>query len=151
MNREGHDGKRPWQILKSCADFCMDRLTANEGRLSQGNLALCMVRELHPSFQHRDGPGSSVGIVTGYGLDGPGMESRWGRDFPHMSRPALWSTQPPVQLVPCLSPGVKSGRGVTLTPYPFLCRGQERVELYLYASYGPYGLYRASVPVQGCT
>jgi len=27
------------------------------------------------------GPGSSVGIVTDYGLDGPGIESRWGRDF----------------------------------------------------------------------
>ena len=26
-----------------------------------------------------------------------------------------------------------------------------RVELYLYSPYGPYGLYRASVPVQGCT
>ena len=25
------------------------------------------------------------------------------------------------------------------------------VELYLYSHYGPYGLYRASVPVQGCT
>jgi hypothetical protein len=23
------------------------------------------------------GPGSSVGVVTGYGLDGPGIESRW--------------------------------------------------------------------------
>jgi hypothetical protein len=23
------------------------------------------------------GPGSSVGIATGYGLDGPGIESRW--------------------------------------------------------------------------
>ena len=31
------------------------------------------------------GPGSSVGIATGYGLDGPWMESRWGRDFPHLS------------------------------------------------------------------
>jgi hypothetical protein len=29
----------------------------------------------------RRGPGSSVSIVTGYGLDGPGIESRWGRDF----------------------------------------------------------------------
>jgi hypothetical protein len=27
------------------------------------------------------GPGSSVGIATGYRLDGPGIESRWGRDF----------------------------------------------------------------------
>jgi hypothetical protein len=25
------------------------------------------------------------------------------------------------------------------------------VELYLYSPYGPYGLYRALVPVQGCT
>jgi hypothetical protein len=27
------------------------------------------------------GPGSSVGIETGYGLDGPGIESRWGARF----------------------------------------------------------------------
>jgi len=44
--------------------------------------------------------------------------------------------------------GVKSGWGVTLTPHSLL---KERVELYLYSPYGPYGLYRASVPVQGCT
>jgi hypothetical protein len=45
-------------------------------------------------------------------------------------------------------PGVKSGRGVTLTLTNFWCCGHERVELYLYSPYGPYGLYRASVPVQ---
>jgi len=67
---------------------------------------------------YKGGPGSSVGIATGYGLDGPGLESRWGRDFPHLSRPVLGPTQPPVQWVPGLSPGVKSGRGVTMTPYP---------------------------------
>ena len=49
------------------------------------------------------GPGSVVGIATGYGLDGPGIESRWERDFPHLSRPALGHTQPPVQWVPGLS------------------------------------------------
>jgi len=38
------------------------------------------------------GPGGSVGIATGYGLGGPGIESRWGRDFPHLSRPALRPT-----------------------------------------------------------
>ena len=43
------------------------------------------------------GRDSSVGIATRHGLDGPGIESRWGRDFPHPSRPALGPTQPPVQ------------------------------------------------------
>ena len=43
------------------------------------------------------GQGSSVGIGTGYGLDGPGIESRCGRDFPHQSIPALGPTQPHVQ------------------------------------------------------
>jgi hypothetical protein len=49
------------------------------------------------------GPGRVVGIATAYELDGPGIESRWGRDFPHMSRPVLRPTQPPVQWVAGLS------------------------------------------------
>jgi hypothetical protein len=53
------------------------------------------------------GPGSSVGIVTGYGLDGPGIESRWEQDFLHLSRPTLGPTQPPVQWIPGLSQGLK--------------------------------------------
>jgi hypothetical protein len=61
------------------------------------------------------GRGSSVGIATRDGLDGPGLESRWGRDFPHPSRSALGPTHPsksalgptqsPVQWVPGLSKG----------------------------------------------
>ena len=45
---------------------------------------------------------SSVGITTRYGLDGSGIESRWGQDFPHPSRPDLGPTQPPIQWVPGL-------------------------------------------------
>jgi hypothetical protein len=48
---------------------------------------------------------SSVGIATRYGLDGPGIEYRWRRDFPHPSRPALGTPQPHVQRVPGLSRG----------------------------------------------
>jgi len=53
------------------------------------------------------GPDSIVGIATGYGLDGPGIESRWGRDFPHLSRQALRPAQLPVKRVPGLSGGKK--------------------------------------------
>ena len=49
------------------------------------------------------GRDSAVGIATRYALDGPGIESRCGRDFPHPSRPALWPTRPPTQW----APGVK--------------------------------------------
>ena len=119
------------------------------------------------------GRDSSVGIATGYGLDGPEIESLWRTRF-----------SAPVQTGPGANPasctmgtgsftGVKSGRGVTLTPHLHLVPWSRKnrtipllplwavlpvqslsactVELYLYSPYGPYGLYRASVPVQGCT
>jgi hypothetical protein len=51
------------------------------------------------------GRDSSVGIATRYVLDGPGIESRWGRDFPHPSRPELTPIQAPIQWVQGLSRG----------------------------------------------
>jgi hypothetical protein len=60
---------------------------------------------------------SSVGKATGYGLDGPGIESQWGQDFPHMSRTALRPTQSPVQWVPGLSRG-KERPGRDADPLP---------------------------------
>jgi hypothetical protein len=63
------------------------------------------------------GPSISVGIATDYGLDGPGIEFQWGRDFSHRSRTTLGPTQPPVQWVPGFTPGVKRpGRGADHPP-----------------------------------
>jgi hypothetical protein len=71
----------------------------------------------------------SLVIISGYGLDDRAMEVRSPAEtkgfflYPlsRMSRLALGPTQPPVQWVPgVLSPGLKRGRGVTLTTHPHL-------------------------------
>jgi len=46
---------------------------------------------------------SVVCITTGYGMDGPGIESQWRRNFPHLSRPVLGTSQHPIQWVLVLS------------------------------------------------
>ena len=48
------------------------------------------------------GPGSSVGIGTDYGLDGPGSNPG-GDEIFRPSRPVLGPTHPPVKWVPDLS------------------------------------------------
>jgi hypothetical protein len=70
---------------------------------------------IFPKYIHICGPGSSVGIAISYGREGAGFSA-------------------PVQTGPAAHPasctlgtgtflGVESGRGVTLTPHPFLGRG----------------------------
>jgi len=66
------------------------------------------------------GPGNAVVISTAYGLDGPGIESRWGARF---SAPV--QTGPEAHTASCTMgtgsfPGVSCCRGVTLTPHPLL-------------------------------
>ena len=65
------------------------------------------------------GTGNIVGIATGYGLDDPGSNSGQARfSAPVQTGPGA---HPASYMMGTGSfPGVKSGRGVTLTPHPLL-------------------------------
>jgi len=58
-------------------------------------------------------------VTLYYRLDGPGIESRWGRDFP------FTQTGPGAHPASCIMgtgsfPGAKCSRGVLLTTHPLL-------------------------------
>ena len=55
------------------------------------------------------GSGSSVGIATDYGLDGPGIESRWGEIFRRPDRP--WGPSSLLYNGYWVFPGAKVGPG----------------------------------------
>jgi hypothetical protein len=80
------------------------------GRVGRGFSSRCLlcVQRNRIHYCGLSGRDSSVGIATSYGLDGPGIESQRWRDFPHLSTPALGSTQTPIQCVPGLSLGGKA-------------------------------------------
>jgi len=66
-----------------------------------------------------------------------------------------YTSTPPMGLTACTEPQCLYSRAIPLLPLwalrPVQSLSACTVELYLYSPYGPYGLYRASVPVQGCT
>jgi hypothetical protein len=68
--------------------------------------------------------GSSVGVVSDYGLDDRGSDPRQRQRIFLLAsafRPALEPKQPPVQWVPgVLSPGINYGRGMMQTTHPHL-------------------------------
>ena len=92
-------------------------------------------------------PGSSVSIATGWTVRGSNLG---GREIFRTCPDRSWG--PPSLLYKGyrIFPGGKKRPGRDADPSPpSSAVGHERVELYLYSSYGPYGLYRASVSVKG--
>jgi hypothetical protein len=108
--REGHRTMRLTPFVSSFAVPKPDYLQRDPAvirthkKTARSHQTVCIFTKYNGLVQPR-GRDSPVGIATGYGLDGPGIESRCGRDLSHTSRPALRPTQPPVQLVPGLSRG----------------------------------------------
>ena len=91
---------------------------------------------------------SSVSTATHNGLDDPGIESRWGRDFPHLSRPAPEPIQPPVQWVPCLIPVIKAAGSWIWPPTPYLTpKLKEWVELHEACTESVHPLWTPREPV----
>jgi hypothetical protein len=82
------------------------------------------------------GRDSSVSIATPYGLDGPGIEPRWGQDFPQPSRPALGPTQSHIVGYQVL-PGGKVVTALRWPPTPCCVEVKERVKLYIYCASMP--------------
>ena len=76
---------------------------------------------------------SSVSIGTRYGLDGQGIESRWGARFsaPVQTGPGTHPTSYTVR-TGALQGVQRPGRGID-HPTPFSAEVKERVELYLYS------------------
>jgi hypothetical protein len=69
------------------------------------------------------GHDSSVSIATRYRLNGPGIECRLGRNFPHPSRPVLGPTLPHIQWAPGIFPKrVKRLGHVVNHPHPLVLR-----------------------------
>jgi hypothetical protein len=82
------------------------------------------------------GSGSSVGIATDYGLDGPGIESRRGRDFsPVQTGPGAHPAS--YKLGTRFFPRVKCGRGVLLTIHPLLALRYWKSRAILLTPSGP--------------
>jgi len=74
----------------------------------------------------------SVGIATDCGLDGVGIESRWGRDFlPFETGPETSYTMD----TGCFPTVNRPGCGVDHPP-PSRAEVKERIKLYLYSPYG---------------
>ena len=119
------------------------------------------------------GPGSSVSITTALRTGRSGERIPAGKRFSAPIQTGRGAHPASCTMGIGSFPGVKCGRGVLLTPHPLLVPWSRKsrailllplwavrpvqnlsactVELYLYSPYGPYGLYRASVPVQRCT
>ena len=95
------------RVAVRCIDLAQDQLLTYQNTAVSPTNTILQASVFIPTYCGW-GRHCSVGVATRYGLDGPAIESRCGRDFPHTSKPARGPNQPPIQWVPGLFPGGKA-------------------------------------------
>jgi hypothetical protein len=147
-----HSGRVCTGTVVECALAQWQSVHWHSGRVCTGTVAECALVypviilqfEFHLLYVVCTwvGRDSTIGIVTGYGLGGPRIESRWGRDFPH----------PPVQTGPGAHPASykmwyrvfprgKAAGTWHCPPTRSSAEVKERVQRYLYTPSGPYKMW----------
>jgi hypothetical protein len=93
------------------------RQKTKKTRITEGNMRRITLRVWNLS--HR-GLGSPVGIATGYGMDGWGIESRWGARYSAPVQTGSGAHPASCRMGTESFPEVKSGLSVTLTTHSLL-------------------------------
>ena len=112
-------GKKAYDIHK-CDGGREGEGGGREGDTNLNTLNSRLYKLNNKQFARSGGPGSVVGIGTAYWLDGPGIESRWEARFSAPVQTGLEAHPASCTVGAGYFPGVRCGRGVTLTPHPFL-------------------------------
>jgi hypothetical protein len=131
-------------VALSCPPFMLRARTFLSSLICRHKVVWRGLYILKSPFLLEMGQNSSVGIATRYGLDGSGIESRWGEIFcTSPDRP--WG--PPILLYNgyLVFPGYKVAGVWRWLPTPSSDEVKQRVQLYLYS---PSGL---SWPIPGLT
>ena len=87
---------------------------------------------------------SVVGVATGYGVEGLGIESRWGRGFLYPFRLTLTPTQPLLQWV---SVFFLRGKTTGLWRWPFFPVKHEGKSIYLLLSGPSWTVFGSNLPL----
>jgi len=88
----------PFHHFGMCGEHLKEKRGTPENSMCMNCLKLDVPSESAKFFSKLTN--TVVRIAACYCLNDPGIESRWGRNFPHPFGPALGPTQPPTQWIP---------------------------------------------------
>ena len=93
INEESRFDSWRWEEELLCSTTSRPALGLTQALIQRGAVAsspggkraiICSL-PISSTYRKDCGPGSVVSIATSYGLDGQGIKSRWGRDYPQLS------------------------------------------------------------------